>query len=195
MEVAVAKVPASEFDIEKIRKEFIGKKGQRSDGLYPVEHDPIRRHEHMCYGKNPVFIDPKYGRQSKYGDNIAPGVMADYFAGDGTWPSWNGGGNLPVRSDKSLDVPTLGDRAINLNTTWEFLRPMKVGDRIWSEPSVADVFVKPIKIDPKAVWVVNETRFYNQDNELVAISRNTGLRHRSPAEVAEDPDTAKLQNA
>jgi acyl dehydratase len=189
----MAKVPPEQFDLDKIRAEFVGKKGPRSDGLYPVEHDPIRRHEHMCYGTNPLFLDPAYGRASKYGDNIAPGVMADYFAGDGTWPSWNGGQQIPRRGDGSLDVPTLGDRAINLSTTWEFLRPIKVGDRLWSQPGIADVFVKPIRLDPKAVWVVNETRIYNQNDELVAVSRNTGLRHRSPEEVAADPDTPLLR--
>ncbi len=193
----MVKIPESQFDIEKIRTEFVGKKGQRRDGLYPVEHDPIRRHEHMCHGLNPLFIDPAYGKESKYGDNIAPGVMADYFAGDGTWPNW-GGGDLATRTNtgnNELDVPTIGDKAINLSTTWEFIKPIKIGDRLWSQPGVADVFVKPIRLDPKAVWVVNETRFYNQRDELVAISRNTGLRHRAPEEVAADPDTAKLQRA
>ena len=185
------KVPESEFDIEKIRKEYIGRKGKRKDGLYPVEHDPIRHHEHMTHGLNPLFLDPEYGKNSKYGDNIAPGVMTDYFAGDGTWPNW-GGGDLAGRAlgEAELDVPTLGDRAINLSTTWEFLKPLKIGDRLWSEPGIADVYVKGIKIDPKAVWVVNETRFYNQNNELVAVSRNTGLRHRSPDEVKAEAERA-----
>ena len=191
----MAKISAEQFDIEKIRTEFIGKKGERRDGLYPVEHDPIRRHEHMCHSKNPLHLDPEYGKTSKYGDNIAPGVMADYFAGDGTWPNWGGGdfATRPTReSDRVLDVPTLGDKAINLSTTWEFLKPIKIGDRLWSQPGIADVFMKPIRLDPKAVWIVNETRFYNQRDELVAISINTGLRHRAPEEVAADPETATL---
>jgi acyl dehydratase len=189
------KVPPEEFDIEKIRQEYVGRTGKRRDGLYPVEHDPIRRHEHMCHGRNPLFLDPEYGKKTQFGTNIAPGVMADYFAGDGTWPAWGGGADISERmaADPELDVPTLGDRAINLSTTWEFLRPIKVGDQLWSQPSVADVFMKPIRLDPKAVWVVNETRFYNQRDEVVAISRNTGLRHRSPEEVAADPDTASMK--
>ena len=191
----MAKIPPEQFDIDRIRADYVGRKGKRRDGLYPVEHDPIRRHEHMCFGKNPLFLDPKYGRDSKYGDNIAPGVMADYFAGDGTWPSWNGGHEIPSRGDPELDVPTLGDRAINLGTEWEFLRPMRIGDRLWSQPSIADVYIKPIRLDPKAVWVVNETRIYNQTDELVAVSRNTGLRHRSPEEVAADPEAAAAANA
>ena len=189
----MGKVAPADFDIDQIRDEYVGKLGKRSDGLYPVEHDPIRRHEHMCYGTNPLFLDPAYGRESQYGSTIAPSVMADYFAGDGTWPSWNGGHELPSRGDPNLDVPTIGDRAINLSTTWEFLRPIKVGDVLWSQPSVADVFVKPIRLDPNAIWIVNETRFYNQDDELVAISRNTGLRHREPEEVEANPDPLGLQ--
>jgi acyl dehydratase len=188
------KVPAAQFDIEKIRSEYVGRKGKRADGLYPVEHDPIRRHEHMCYGRNPLFLDPEYGSRSKYGANIAPGVMADYFAGDGTWPGW-AGGDFAGRTiaEPELDVPTLGEKAINLSTTWEFFRPMRIGDRLWKQASIADVFVKPIRLDPKAVWVVNETRFYNQNDEMVALSRNMGLRHRSPEEVADDPESAALQ--
>ena len=189
----MGKVAPADFDIDQIRDEYVGKLGKRSDGLYPVEHDPIRRHEHMCYGTNPLFLDPEYGRESQYGSTIAPSVMADYFAGDGTWPSWNGGHELPSRGDPNLDVPTIGDRAINLSTTWEFLRPIKVGDVLWSQPSIADVFVKPIRLDPNAIWIVNETRFYNQDDELVAISRNTGLRHREPEEVEANPDPLGLQ--
>lgn len=181
----MVKVPADQFDIDAVRAAYVGRKGQRVDGLYPVEHDPIRRHEHMCYGRNPLFLDPDYGKQTKYGDNIAPGVMADYFAGDGTWPNW-AGGDLATRapSQTELDVPTLGDRAINLGTTWDFLKPIKIGDRLWSQPGIVDVYIKPIRIDPLAVWIINETRIYNQDDELVAISTNTGLRHRSPDEVA-----------
>lgn len=189
----MGKVAPQDFDIDQIRAEYVGKLGERSDGLYPVEHDPIRRHEHMCYGTNPLFLDPEYGRESQYGSTIAPSVMADYFASDGTWPSWNGGQELPSRGDPNLDVPTIGDRAINLSTTWEFLRPIKVGDVLWSQPSVADVFVKPIRLDPNAIWIVNETRFYNQDDELVGISRNTGLRHREPEEVEANPDPLGLQ--
>ena len=63
------------------------------------------------------------------------------------------------------------------------------------QPSIADVYVKPIRLDPNAIWIIDETRFYNQDDELVAISRNTSLRHRAPEEVEADPDPLGLQTA
>ena len=89
----------------------------------------------------------------------------------------------------------IGDRAINLSTTWEFLKPIRIGDRLWLQPSIADVYVKPIRLDPNAIWIIDETHFYNQDDELVAISRNTSLRHRAPEEVEADPDPLGLQTA
>ena len=179
----MAKVADPEkYDIEQVRKEWIGKKTPRQDGRYPVEYDPIRRHEHMCRDKNPLFLDPEWCKKSSpYGEVIAPPVMVDYFAGQGAWP--REGSFLEGRP---LDVPTLGDRAINLNTEWEFIKPIRVGDRIWSQIEIADLFMKPIKLDPKAIWTTTQTNFYNQDDELVAIGRNTVLRHRSPEEVAAD---------
>ena len=53
--------------------------------------------------------------------------------------------------------------------------------------------MKPIRLDPNAIWIVNETHFYNQQDEVVAISRNTGLRHRAPEEVQADPDPLGTQ--
>ena len=177
------------YDLEKVRKEWLGEKAPKQVGRYPVEHDPIRRHEHMTRGKNPMFLDPDWCKEnSPYGAVVAPPVMVDYFAGAGAWP--REGSFLEGRP---LDVPTLGDRAINLNTEWEFIKPIKVGDHIWCQMEVADIFMKGIRLDPKAIWIINQTNYYNQDDELVAISRNTGLRHRSPEEVAADPDTEKLQ--
>jgi hypothetical protein len=49
-----------------------------------------------------------------------------------------------------------------------------------------DVYEKPIRLDPKAIWIVTENTIRNQDGEVVAIGRNTLLTHRSPEEVAAD---------
>jgi hypothetical protein len=52
---------------------------------------------------------------------------------------------------------------------------------------IVDIYQKPIRLDPKAVWITIETRITNQDGELVAAIRNTLLRHREPEQVAADP--------
>jgi len=111
---------------------------------------------------------------------IAPPTLADYFAGNGTWPRSVDGNNL-IR-----DVPTRGNRLINMNQTLEFVRPARVGDRLSSQMVIVDIYEKPIRLDPKAVWLVFETRVTNQDGELVSVTRNTLLTHRAPEAVAAD---------
>jgi acyl dehydratase len=170
------------YDIEAVQREWKGKTSAVSAGRYPVEYDPIRRHCHMVESTNPLFLDPGFAAQTHYGEMIAPPVMVDYFAGNGVWPR--------VRESPHLmqQVPTRGDRMINLNQTMEFFKPVKVGDRLSSQMVIADVYEKGIRLDPKSVWIVMETRITNQDGEVVATIRNTLLTHRAPEEVAADAE-------
>ena len=48
---------------------------------------------------------------------------------------------------------------------------------------LADVYIKPIRLDPKAFWIVYETVYTNEKGEEVMIERNTLCKHRSPEEV------------
>ena len=167
------------YDIEAVRREWIGKSSPVTRGRYPVEFDPIRRHCHMVEDTNPLFLDPDFAAQTTHGAVIAPPVMVDYFAGNGAWPRTTDAAPM-------LRPPTRGDRLINLNQTMEFFKPVRVGDHLSRQTVIADVYEKPIRLDPKAVWTVIETRITNQDDELVAIIRNTLLTHRTPEEVAAD---------
>ena len=171
---------ASSYNIEQVRKEWIGKKGPRTHGRYPVEYDPIRRHCHMCGSTNPLFLDPEYAKTTKYGTVIAPAIMADNFAGNGPWPPTD------RAAGEMLTPPTPGSRNINLNTSWEFLKPIKVGDRLSGQSEVEDIYEKPIRLDPRSVWIVTKRTIYNQDGDVVAIGRTTLCKHRTPEEVAAD---------
>jgi acyl dehydratase len=75
------------------------------------------------------------------------------------------------------------------------LEPVRVGDRLRMEMRIADVFIKPIKLDPYTVWVVSETSFFNQEDLVVAKWRNTVLFHRSPAQIAEDNARSDAQTS
>ncbi len=170
------------YDIEEVRRRYIGMETAESWGRYPVEHDPIRRHCHMVEDTNPLFLDPEYAKKTKYGAVICPpsGWLAIYFASLGPWP--------PVFEPLVPIVPAPGKRIINLSQEVEWFQVIRVGDRLSIKRRIADVFQRPISIDPEAVWVVSELIIGNQNGELVCVVRNTLLFHRTPEEVAAEKE-------
>ncbi len=163
------------YDIEEVRRKYIGFETAKACGRYPVEHDPIRRHCHMVEDNNPLFIDP--GRE---GGALCPpsGWLAHYFASLGPWPA--------VFEPLFPIVPTPGKRIVNMSQEVEWSARIKVGDHLSVVRRIADVFQKGITIDPEAVWIVAEAIITNQRDEEVCVVRNTLLTHRTPEEVTRD---------
>lgn len=163
-------------------RQLIGYETKPVYGEYPVEHEPIRRYCHMCNDDNPLFLDPEYAKNTRYGAVIAPPMaihsMVRLGSMAGSWPP-----TRPQEGTVLPSIPTPGDRAINLTTEWEFFIPVKVGDRLSVSQRIAEVYMKPIRLDPKAFWILTERVYRNQNREVVATMRNLGLRHRSPEEV------------
>jgi acyl dehydratase len=176
-----------DYDLDAVRSAWIGKLVSAASGRYPVEYDPIRRHCHMVGDLNPAFLDPEAARQGPYGAVISPpSMLPTYFAAGGPWPPMDmpdGESDVPLFT---FGVPTPGDRGINMAVEWEFLEPIRVGDVLRLELRVADIFKKPIGLDPHAIWIVVETSFMNQHDVVVAKWRNTMLVHRSPEQVSRD---------
>jgi len=168
----------SGYDIEAVCKKYIGFETAVSQGRYPVEYDPIRRHCHMVEDSNPLFLDPEYARKTRYGQVICPpsGWLAMYFASLGPWP--------PVFESLVPMVPTPGKRIVNMSQEVEWFVPIKVGDHLSVKRRIVDVYQKSISIDPEAVWIVSDSIITNQRDETACIVRNTLLTHRTPEEVA-----------
>lgn len=176
-----------DYDLEAVRAQWVGKLISAASGRYPVEFDPIRRHCHMVGDLNPAFLDPKIAEAGPYGAVISPpSMLPTYFAAGGPWPPMEIANIESGQPLFTFGVPTPGDRGINMEVAWEFLEPIRVGDVLRLELRVADVFKKPIRLDPHAIWIVVETSFMNQHDAIVATWRNTMLVHRSPEQVARD---------
>jgi len=170
---------AATYDIEQIRQEWIGKETDLMAGMFPVEYDPIRRYCHMVGDLNPLHLDPEYARSLGYRDVVCPAGILRNFALPMPWP--------PGAQEQSIRPPALGDRAINLTNEMIYLKPVCVGDRLAAKQRLVDVYMKPIRLDPKAVWTVTELVIL-RDGEEVFLERNIGLSHRGPDEVAADQD-------
>jgi acyl dehydratase len=134
----------------------------------------------MVEDANPLFLDPDFARTTRYGEVIVPPVMIEAFAGNGGWPP------SESRAHLAWMVPTRGERMVGLTQVMEFYKPARVGDRLSSQVVIEDVYEKPVRLDPKAVWIRMATRITNQDAELVAVVRFTVATYRDPDEVAAD---------
>ncbi|HUF54018.1 MAG TPA: MaoC family dehydratase N-terminal domain-containing protein [Dehalococcoidia bacterium] len=167
------------YDIEEVRRKYIGFETAKAKGRYPVEHDAIRRHCHMVEDRNPLHLDPQYAAAgTENGAVVCPpsGWLAMYFASLGPWPA--------VFEPLFPVVPTPGKRIVNMRQEVEWFARIHVGDHLSVVRRVTDVFQKGISIDPKAVWIVAEAEITNQRDEKVCVIRNTLLTHRTPEEVA-----------
>lgn len=187
--MTTSRLHPDDFDIEATRTEWIGRVVSRTQGRYPVEFDPIRRHCHMTGDTNPLFLDPAAAATGPHGAVVVPPSMLPiYFASNGPWPPRpRGDGDRPRRRPSfTSGIPTPGDRGINMGIEWSFHEPILVGDRLRSETRIADVYQKPIRLDPAAVWIVTEASVINQHERVAATWRNTVLVHRSPRQIAED---------
>jgi acyl dehydratase len=168
------------YDVARVRADWIGCVVASSQGRYPVEFDPIRRYCHMTGDTNPLFLDPDAAAQCPHGAVIAPLPLVAYFAGNGPWPRRDVN---PTPSGFTYGVPTPGDRGINMSVSWDYLEPARIGDRLRAEVRIADIFVKPIRLDPEAVWITTETQIFRHDNQLLVRIRNTVLVHRAPEQI------------
>lgn len=168
----------ADYDIEAVRRKYVGFETKKARGRYPVEYDPIRRHCHMVDDNNPLFLDPQYAAGTSHGAVLCPpsGWLALYFASLGPWPA--------VFEPLFPIVPTPGKRIVNMSQEVEWFARIKVGDHLSVRRRIADVYQKAISIDPEAVWIVAEAIIENQREETVCIIRNTLLTHRTPEEVA-----------
>ncbi len=188
----MSRIHPLDYNIEHVRKDWINRLISSSEGRYPVEFDPIRRHCHMVGDLNPAFLDPDAAEKGPYGAVIVPpSMLLTYLASGGPWPP----NEVVEMTDGGITfgVPVPGDRGINMEVNWEFLEPVRVGDQLRLELRIADVMIKPIRLDPYAVWITTETSFFNQNDSVVAKWRNTLLVHRSPAQIEEDDQRAPEQ--
>ena len=169
---------AERYDIEAVRRKYIGTEIPQARGRYPVEYDAIRRHCHMVDDNNPLFLDPEYAKDTEHGAVLCPpsGWLALYFASLGPWPA--------VFEPVLPIVPTPGKRIVNMSQEVEWSARIKAGDHLSVRRRVADIFQKGISIDREAVWIVAEAVISNQRGETVCTIRNTLLTHRTPEEVA-----------
>ena len=132
--------------------------------VYEIEKEPIRRWAESIGDPNPLYRDEEYARSKGYRSIIAPpGFIAQY-----AFPVKAGGGRRSFQSPFT--------RMLNGGNDYEFFQPIQAGYTISSTGKLAELRERTGSMG-KMLIIINETTFKNQDGEIVAKARSTGISY------------------
>ena len=124
--------------------------------------EAIRNFAHGYGDDNPLFTDPDYGRGTRWGGQIAPPIMAAVLntplLGDRVGPEQRGGSYRGIHAFVS-------------GGSWEWFRPIRPGDRLYSFSGLESVEEKQSEFAGKSVVRVLRDVKINQRAEVVGIYR------------------------
>jgi acyl dehydratase len=157
--------------------EFIGK----SIGTVAceVEKGSIKRFADAVEETNLLYWDEEYAGKSRYGSIIAP---PGFFG----WPV-----NLPrgmtfQRPTDISDPPEVTEnmrvalakagfgRVVDGGIEYEFFQPVRAGDVLSAKSMIKDIIEREGKTGKMAFMII-ETAYHNQNNELAAMARATAI--------------------
>ena len=178
-------VKRSPEEVLEEAKKMIGRETKPVVFSYPLEYEPVRRYCLMIDDDNPLYLNPEYAKRTKWGGVPYPPCAPFGIMMRGS-PAMMASLSIDESGEESILPPTPGGYLINMAQEWEWFEPIMVGDRLTVKTKIGDVYIKPIRIDPKAFWIVLEFHFSNQRGDSVCIMKNIVLCHRSPEEAAAD---------
>lgn len=144
-------------------KSLVGRETVFTDS-YTVEPGMIRRFAEATGDDNPLYRDGDFAGRSRYGGIIAPPTFVfEWHHHEAFWADDKG--------QYLLDV-TLPLRMVRAGNDFEFGRPLRPGDVITTTSRVKDVFEKT-GASGRMAFVVCESRYTNQEDELLGVQRST----------------------
>jgi acyl dehydratase len=135
----------------------------RRDNSRYATADNIRAYARSVGCDNPLFCDEDYGRATRWGSVIAPGPINLHapLLGDPRPDEM-------ARAKKSLFK---GIHQMHSGTSWEWYRPVRPGDWIYSFSGEESVDVKQSEYGGRTVLRVSRDVQFNQDAEITCIRR------------------------
>lgn len=151
---------------------FIGKSGDTV--MMEVERGAIKKYADAVDDPNPAYWDEEYANNSKHGSIIAP---PGFFG----WPiKWSRPGpTIIYLAELSEEVGAAlaqagYSRGLGAGIEFEFFCPVRAGDILAATPRVIDIYERQGKAEKLIIWIV-ETTYCNQNGDLVAKARTTGI--------------------
>ncbi len=112
--------------------------------------DTIRHYAWGIGDANPLWCEEQYGEASPYGSVVAPPTF------------------LYTIFDGAIGLGLVGIQPIYAGTDWEFVRPVRRGDRVTAQATMGPVDVKSGQHSSRFAVQSVRTTYTNQDGDLVA---------------------------
>ena len=136
-----------------------------------IDSREAQRYAHACGDLNPIYFDEKSAQAAGYRTLTIPPLFVTHAL-------------VTPQPASTLRVDGLYEDSTSVNLEvarmmfggeeWDFLEPVCVGDEITGTTRLLDLDQKEGKKGP-FVRLVRETTFINQDEEVVARSRQIGI--------------------
>ena len=153
---------ASDSVITDEMKAAIGVESEPS--VYEIEKEPIRRWAESLGDPNPLYRDEEYSKKKGYRGLVAPPAFIAQYAFPTKW-------GKPKATFKRPFV-----RNLNGGNEYDFLKPICSGDVISATTKVSDMIERDGSMG-KMLIITQETTYTNQDGDVVAKSRGTGISY------------------
>lgn len=152
----------SDSVITEEMKNAIGVESEPS--IYEIEKEPIRRFAESIGDPNPLYRDEAYAKEKGYRGLVAPPAFIGQYAFPVKWG----------RPKATFKMPFI--RNLNGGSEYEFLAEICSGDVISATTKVSDIRERDGSMG-KMLIIVRETTYTNQDGDVVAKSRGTGISY------------------
>lgn len=160
----------------------------KSTGFIRTVSEDTSRHFVNGYGDtNPLYCDPDYGEDTRWGSLIAAPTML-----------WTYGGDLDPPQKLKPEVaaqlkgdPLRGVGELQADVTYELYKPVKLGDRVFTKGGMVGLADKTSSWGGRAVHVTRSTVGFNQNREITHLLRGMWIRgERRPVSEVKEPQPA-----
>ncbi len=157
----------------------------RSTGFIHEIGADTNRHFVNGYGDtNPLYCDPEYAKNTVWGKLIAAPTMIWTLNGDLDPPRKL----KPEVAAQLKGDPLRGVGELQADVTYEFYRPMMLGDRIYTKRAFVGLAHKRSSWGGRAVHVTRSTVGFNQDRQITHLLRGMWIRgERRPVSEVKEP--------
>ncbi|MBI4339769.1 MAG: MaoC family dehydratase N-terminal domain-containing protein [Chloroflexi bacterium] len=171
-------------------KAMVGVQGEKVEvTIWGIEKEHLRRFVHAIMDPDPRYWDEEFARTTKFGEVIMPPIYCTYMnktAPGAEDPISRAFRNNPVsdgiggldrgRPGALPPLPLPQMRVLNAGNDIEVFKYPSLGDRIFSQQKYGSIIERVGRDGSHMLIVTNETIFTNQKDEVLCITRSSGIR-------------------